>query len=292
MKKYVLAIGELLVDAITTTTVADLSSATALEINAGGSTANFCMYLTKCQTNTLLIANIGNDGLGNILLNNLKSKGLNTDGITLTSQHATSLIVVAKTNETPDFIAYRAADRFIETINDDVINNAIIVHSTAFCLSKNPARHTVLAAFKKAHQQQIPISIDWNYSDKIWGNNNDAKNVLEIIEEYKPLMKFSIDDVERFLGKIVTIEEAKTFLQALNTTAICLTCGKDGVYYKNDTTDWAFCPAQKIEVKNATGAGDSFWAGFISAYTEKLSIDVCVEKAIDTATKKLTGELI
>jgi len=50
-------------------------------------------------------------------------------------------------------------------------------------------------------------------------------------------------------------------------------------------------PAQPIEVKDATGAGDAFWAGFISEWSKGNAIEQCVAKGIHTASLKLQGLL-
>lgn len=85
------------------------------------------------------------------------------------------------------------------------------VHSTAFSLSQLPASKTILETFKKAFNQDKIISVDWNYAPSIWKNINYANEVFSTIQHYKPLLKFSIDDVSRHLNKKVDIREAKFF---------------------------------------------------------------------------------
>jgi fructokinase len=105
----------------------------------------------------------------------------------------------------------------------------------------------------------------------------------------KPLLKFSMDDTERFLEKNVTLNEAKAFLENVPAKAICLTCGKNGVWYKTAEQDWAHQAASLVKIKDATGAGDSFWAGFVSAFLQGLDLHTCVSEGMAVAARKLQG---
>lgn len=290
MEKYILAIGELLIDGISTTTVSSLSEAIALNIHPGGSPGNFCRYIKRCGTPVEIVAAVGTDGLGKILLEKVKEEGISTQYIHQLPNHNTSFIVVARTSGTPEFIPYRDADKYITTVDVNLIANAAMIHTTAFALSKEPARSSILNAFKIATNLQIPVSVDWNFAQKIWGNDNDAVAVFTQLQQYRPLFKFSIDDIERFTETKRNIKDTLAYLDGISATAICLTCGSDGVYYKSDDTTWHHMPAQKIEVKNVTGAGDAFWAGFISANNKGLNMHESVSRGIQVASMKLQGK--
>lgn len=287
MNNNILCVGEVLIDGLSVETIDNLQQANALDLHVGGSVANFCYYLNKCNVNATLIASVGNDGFGKKIIETLNQQHINTQFINIAEHSNTSFIAVAKTAATPDFIAYRDADKEIEAINIELIENSSILHSTAFCLSQQPASQTVLDAFAIAHQHNKLISIDWNYAPSIWKNKSYASEVFTTIQQYNPLLKFSLDDVSRFMGKELNEQEAIEFLNTVAAKIICLTCGAKGVYYKTTNSDWHFTAAQKIQVKNATGAGDAFWAGFISAYVLQQNIDACVQQGINIAGLKL-----
>ncbi|MFP5039601.1 carbohydrate kinase family protein [Parasediminibacterium sp. JCM 36343] len=292
MQPYILAIGELLIDGISTESIDNLSQAKTFDIHIGGSAANFSIFLNRSNVTTKLVASIGADSFGNRILHELSKENNVTEFVYQQSGHATSLIMVAKTKGTPDFIPYRDADKLIQPVDSTLLNNAVIVHSTAFALSQQPAQDSILKAFEKAAQQHIPISIDWNYSEKIWGRNNDAREIFQRLQSCQPMLKFSLDDINRFVGKPMSIENAKAYLQTIQATAICLTCGSEGVFYKTYKSGWGHIPAQKnILVKDATGAGDAFWAGFITGWQRNYDMDKCVSNGVETASKKLQGML-
>ena len=291
MIKDILCIGEILIDGISTEVTTDLEHANSLEIVVGGSVANFNYYLNKLGVSAALVASIGNDGFGKKIVETLKTRNINVDYINILNEHNTSFIAVSKTPETPDFIAYRDADRIIENVDERLIENAKLVHSTAFSLSQLPASKTILDTFEKAHKLNKLISVDWNYAPSIWKNKAYANEIFQTIQKYNLLLKLSIDDISRYLDKHVTEHQAKEFLNDVSASCVCLTCGSKGVYFKSEEKEWNFLPAKKIEIKNATGAGDSFWAGFIASYLQTNNIDVSINNGIEIASLKLQNLL-
>jgi fructokinase len=289
--KYLLAIGESLIDAITTDFVQNLSEAKNLVLHAGGSPANLCRFFQLCGGKAQLVAAVGEDGLGKILIEEISKAGLDIGYIQRLAGHATSVIIVGRSKGTPDFIPYRDADRYLQTVDESLIEGASVVHTTAFALSKPPAQQTILKAFKQAYSKAITVSVDWNYAEPIWGKDNIAERVWQEIMIYHPLLKISMDDVNRFTRSNLSIESAKHYLQTFTSSVICLTCGAEGVWFKTRQIEWQHLPATKVNVVDTTGAGDAFWAGFLLYYMEKFPLDRCIQNGIDTATKRLEGKL-
>lgn len=287
-KSGVLAIGELLADVITENFVNDLSSATTFRMFQGGSTANVCANLQWMGCPATIVACVGSDGIGRFLLNELQRTGLDTKHVLESDTHPTSIVLVGRSNATPDFIAYRMADAQIENIGDELIDNCQVVHSCAFAMSKQPAQQNILRALQTAAEKGKQVSIDWNFAPAIWGDD-DGKNIFEAVCALNPLLKCSLDDVERFAGRSLSVEEAKTFLQPLPTMVTALTCGKDGVWYRSfENENWEFQPAAPVEkVQDTTGAGDAFWSGFLNAFLRKYCMKDCIGEGIKIAAMKV-----
>lgn len=284
-----LAIGEALVDIITTGFVEDLSQADTLRLFPGGSPANLCRFVQTCGGKATLVAAIGRDGLGKILLRAFENSGLHTRYIQQLEAHATSIIMVARSKHTPDFIPYRDADKFVTFTDESLLSQVSVIHTTAFALSKVPAQQNILNAFELAYQKGIMVSIDWNYAEPIWGKINNAREVFRRVLSYAPLLKVSMDDIERYIRKTLAIDQAKEYLQTLPASVICLTCGAQGVWLKTPETSWQHVPAQPVEVVDATGAGDAFWAGFLTYWMAKQPLLSCVENGINIAGKRIQG---
>ncbi len=70
---------------------------------------------------------------------------------------------------------------------------------------------------------------------------------------------FSDDYSARTADEMVDILSAK--VQAARIPSMIVTMGGDGAVYADIHGDKGFCPARRVEVKDTTGAGDSFCAG-------------------------------
>lgn len=288
---FVLAIGEALIDAVSTSFVDDLSQARELELKPGGSPANFCRFLNQLGTPAKLVAALGNDGLAKIILGDMHSKGIDTSQVQQVPDHATTIILVGKSKGTPDFLPYRGADQHIRPVDTELISQCSVVHSTAFALSREPAQSNILTAMHRAKEDGRQISVDWNYAEKIWGSSNNAKEIFNEITRLNPLLKFSLDDAERFTGQQLDAPAAMQFLEQFDSSVTCLTCGADGVWYRKQQQAWLHAEAKPVQVKDSTGAGDSFWAGFIHAWLRDAPLHACIDNALETAAKRLEGFL-
>lgn len=283
----ILVVGELLMDMVTTDLVKNLSETKLLQIKIGGSAANFASFCSTLGAPVKLIAAVGKDGFGDIAVQTISNSGIATDHIARLPNNFTSVIVVGKSHSTPEFIPYRDADHLINAIDEQLISNCSVLHSTAFALSKEPARTSIMQAFEKAHQLKKLISVDWNFAKKIWGTDNNATAVFDQLMSYRPLLKVSMDDARRFWNIGDDVDAAKQKLDAYQTTFICLTHGANGVFYKRTDAPWEYKPNLPTKVIDVTGAGDAFWSGFITSYIQNAQTTAAIDNALIVARERL-----
>jgi sugar/nucleoside kinase (ribokinase family) len=236
---------------------------------AGGSAANLAMNLVRLGHPARLVASLGKDAIGDFLLDQLKQIGADTNGIKRHSK-PTTLILVTRSKEVSSFEAYRGADCQIsdEQFPDLDLSNTLLFHTTCFALSKEPARTAILKAAEKVAQGGGQLSIDLNYADKIW--ENALKEGQDIVARYcswGPLVKVSEVDFQRlYPGRPFVVADVLDHFLGLGAREVCLTLGGEGVWVANQKIEPFLLPANKIEVKDTTGAGDAFWSGYLSAW--------------------------
>ncbi len=281
-----LVIGELLADVISTEYCDTLEEAVTFQRFQGGSPANVAANVKWLGKTADVIACVGNDGIGRFLLAEIERIGISAQYIQKSKALPTSIVLVTKSKGTPDFTAYRAADAQLQLVDEVLIESAAVLHTTAFALSLQPARGVIMNAFKKANTLGKTLSIDWNFAPSIWGEE-DGKEVFTSIAAWRPFLKISVDDMERFVNKHNSVEAYKSMLGEYPFSFICLTCGKEGVWYK-EAGEWQFKAALPVqEVVDTTGAGDAFWAGVLVACIEKRPVDDCVQNGLMIAAKKI-----
>ncbi|HVF80505.1 MAG TPA: PfkB family carbohydrate kinase [Flavisolibacter sp.] len=110
---------------------------------------------------------VGNDGIGKMLRQSVKASGLLASLIQISPTHPTSIVLVSRSQSSPDFTVYRGADSQLEVIEQSLIS-AAIVHTTAFALSKKPAQTTFLTALQTPYALGKTISVDWNFAPSVW----------------------------------------------------------------------------------------------------------------------------
>ncbi len=283
----IICIGEVLIDFIGHEVNTSINKTKDYHRFLGGSPTNVAVNASRLGLHAVLVASCGNDGLGDYVIRKLKSNQVNFQHVRKSKTAPTSVIFVSKSTETPDFIPYRQADCeiFESQLPDEIIAQAKIFHTTCFALSKNPARETILNRAKKAAELGVKLSIDINFSERIWPNREEAKQVLKEYLANDPLVKLSEDDCYRLFAEEKSEAFIFNYFHQLGASTICLTKGKNGVVVSDINQGVFFQPAFQIdEIKDTTGAGDAFWTGFLYAQIQNKSLEDCV-----TLAQKLAG---
>lgn len=256
----------------------------------GGSPTNVAVNASRLGLKVALVATAGSDGFGSFVLEKLQANKVITTQIRKSIAMPTSVIFISRSADTPEFIPFREADREIleDQIPDALLENAKIFHTTCFSLSKEPARSTILNRAHKAKSLGLQLSIDLNYSEKIWPNRYEAHQILKDYLSNNPLVKVSEDDCLRLFGEHKTESEIFKYFHDLGVDTICLTKGKDGVKLSDRNKGIFFQPAIPLkEIKDTTGAGDAFWSGFLYARLNHKDWESCLTIAQKLASIKL-----
>lgn len=286
----IISIGEVLIDFIGHEVNTSINRTKDYHRFLGGSPTNVAVNASRLGLKSVLVASCGQDGLGDYVVRKLKSNNVITSQIRKSESAPTSVIFVSKSTETPDFIPYRQADCDIyeNQLPDEIIAAAKIFHTTCFALSKNPARETILNRAKKAKELGLQLSIDINFSERIWPDREEAKKVLREYLQNDPLVKLSEDDCYRLFAEVKSEDYIFDYFHELGATTICLTKGKNGVVVSDLKEGLFFQKALHIdEIKDTTGAGDAFWTGFLYAQIEHKSLNESITLAQKLAVIKL-----
>ena len=290
-KYTLLAVGELLADFIGTELTDNISTAECFQRFQGGSPANLAANMARLGSDTSIVACVGNDNLGKYLVERVRETGVDTTHIAISKQEPSSIVVVARSRQTPDFIAYRMADRMIEPqhISDELLSQSAIFHTTCFALSQNPAQKTIIDAAQRAAQISCQLSIDLNYAPTIWPDRGEAMHAIAAYLKNGALAKMSEDDAERLYDRAISPQEAIADLHRMGASVVCFTLGGRGSIISHENGQKTIeIPAQKIDVVDATGAGDAYWAGFLTAFCDKKDIETCAKAGVNMAVLKLT----
>jgi fructokinase len=263
----VLTIGEMVVDFISDEKTDTLGNASTFRRYLGGSPANIAVYVSKLGGESAVIAKTGIGAFGTFLKGELQRHGVTTEYLSMDHRTHTTVIFVSSTSTTPDFEEFRSGDYLLrpEEVSEEAISRTRVVHASTFALSREPCRSAVLWAFRKAREMGKIVSLDPNYSRRIWPDQKEARRVIREAYRHVNVTKPSADDARRVFGPDYEPEQYIQKFHDLGAETVVFTMGEGGNLISENGKMTAHVPSRPVEVVDATGAGDAFWAGFLTA---------------------------
>ncbi len=284
----VLAIGEVMIDLISETEEPSLIDVRTFIMHPGGEIANVASNVACLGGSSAVVARVGDDAFGLFLRNHLTRTGVETSYLSTAHHTPTTLAVVARQTETPDFVIYRGADACL--VPDDMplslLSSTSLVHTSAFALSCEPSSSTILAFVEKAHESGCLVSFDPNYHRRLWNMPEGPLTLFEKICPFVSIIKPSFDDCERLFGDNTQPETYAARFLAMGVQQVVLTMGSDGVLLA-DAQRTHYFPNRPVQVVDVTGAGDSFWAGLLLATLDGYAMADAIRVAQAVAEIKL-----
>jgi fructokinase len=192
----VLAVGETLVDFISVEQTDWLRNATTFRRYLGGSPANIAVNVARLGGRSAVVSKTGIGAFAQFVKSELQRHGVSIEYLVMDHRNRTTVAFVSSTSGKPDFEIARSGDYRLrpEEIPAEAVERAKIVHASAFALSREPCRSAVGKVFQMAREQGKIVSLDPNYSARIWPHHKEARQILREIYQYVNITKPSTDD--------------------------------------------------------------------------------------------------
>lgn len=259
-----LAVGEVLADLIADEAGLALAAATSFRRVLGGSISNVAVGFAHLGGSVVVAGTLGLGPTGEFLCAELRAHGVDTTHIRRVAQ-PTTIVFIDRGMATPDFEVVRGADRQLRPrdLPVELLDSVRAIHTSAFALSRDPARSTILAALGHVRARGGLTSLDLNYDLSIWrGGHGQA--LLERAARSVDMVKASADDLGRLFGGSISTEAAAATLHEWGARTVVVTLGNDGCWY-SEAGRTGRVEAHPAEAVDTTGAGDAFWAGVLRA---------------------------
>lgn len=251
----------------------------------GGAPANFAYHVSQFGLSSAVVSAVGDDSLGDEILENLTSKGLNhliekvpypTGTVQVEIDQAGIPQYEIKENVAWDNIPYTAR---LEALAERA--KAVCFGSLA---QRNVVSRNTINRFLDAMPQNDDslVVFDVNlrqgfYNKEILCNSMKRCNILKINDE-------ELITISRMFGYpgIDLQDKCWILLGKYNLTMLILTCGINGSYVFTPG-NVSFQPTPKVEVADTVGAGDSFTAAFIASILKGRSVAESHAMAVQTS---------
>lgn len=269
----IILLGEAVLDLISIGRFETLNTAEGFSKFTGGEVANLAANLARIGFTSSLACCVGDDNFGIFIKKELQAAGVDLSLMQTSKDHPTTLIPVTRTTITPDFSVYRGADQEL-CLNDDLLaaaNGSKAIHTSAFALSRDPCRSTILSVIRANQNSDKLISLDPNFHTDIWPDIPDYLALLKSVFPLFTITKPSLDDAARIFGPgLEPLTYVQNFLD-LGPKIVVLTMGKDGSILGTTNDDRYHIHPREVPVVDVTGAGDAFWTGMYAGLLNDMS---------------------
>ena len=263
-----------------------------VELVHGGVGRNVAEDIANCELRPTFISLVDNTGSGEDVLKKLNNHRVNTSYIRKTRDGMGSWLAVfdndgdvfASISKRPDLLPI--AD-ILDDHGDEIFANA---DSVVIELDIDKEIVKRVFALAKKHNKKV-FSVVANMSIAL-----ERRDFLKSIDCFvcniqEAGILFSDDFSEKTPEEMIPIIAAK--VKAAQIPSMIVTMGGDGAVYASMDGDIGFCPARRVEVKDTTGAGDSFCAGVAIGLTYGKSLaEACEIGAHLAASVIVTSESV
>lgn len=251
----------------------------------GGAPANFAYHVSQFGIPSMVISAVGNDKLGDEIIENFDRKGLNYM-VERVEYPTGTVLVELDANGVPQY-----------NIKENVAWDNIpltpalqekVAHCRAICFGSLAQRNVVSRqTFATLLDNMVPdperlVIFDINlrqnfYTKEVLEDSMKRCNVLKINDE-------ELVTVSRMFGYpgIDLQDKCWILLGKYNLKMLILTCGINGSYVFTPG-HVSFVETPKVEVADTVGAGDSFTAAFISNILKGKSVPEAHRRAVEVS---------
>ena len=273
MNRYIVGIGEALWDCLPEGR------------KIGGAPANFAFHAGQFGFQSLAVSAIGNDELGDEILEELNQRNL--CNLLERVDFPTGTVQVAldeKGIPCYEILEGVAWDNmpYSEKL-DEIARNCQVVCFGSLAQRNEVSRETINRFIDAMPESEDSLKVfDINlrqnfYDEEIITSSLKKCNVLKINDEELVI-------VSRMFGypELSQSEACRRILDAYGLRMLILTCGTDGSYVFT-AGETSFHPTPKVEVADTVGAGDSFTGSFIASILKGKSILEAHRRAVEVS---------
>ncbi len=259
-------------------------------VTLGSSTAIFAANAASLGARVGFVGMIGQDDFGRLVRKSLDAKNVGTEYLIETDKCPTGATIVLSYGEDRANVTFQGTMDLMgfDDIDKSVFDSTKHIHISSIFMQAALKRDLV-KVLEYAREKGVTVSLDtqWDPAEK-W--DLDLEKVLPYITVFMP------NETElMLLTGAGTLKEAVEKVKPHIGGALVVKCGNKGsILVKKDGSEAMLPSFLNTEVVDATGAGDSFNAGFIHMLTRGASLEECqkfgnLTGAINTTAAGGTG---
>ncbi|MCA3554612.1 carbohydrate kinase family protein [Aestuariivirga sp.] len=254
-----------------------------LAVSGAGGTASIAA--ARMGLATLAVAGVGDDLMGDWVLQRLRHFGVDTWGVQREPgwKTSSSIVTTRADGSRPALHMKGATANFFVT--DEMIprvTDTRVFHAGGVGLMDAMDKGQTAVVMKAAKARGATTTVD-----VFAGSPKDLPAIAQVLP-YTDYFMPSIEEAQALCGRSDHAGTAAFFLD-MGVKACVLTLGGDGAYYHDRSGVKFHVPAYDIKVKCTCGCGDAFDAGFAVALVQGFDMETAVRFAQATSALNATG---
>jgi len=245
-----------------------------MELHTGGCAVNTGIALAKLGRRVAVLGKVGRDGFGDFVCNVLADYGIDTTGVArdpVANTSATMVMVDPEGERT--FLHYLGANATLcaDDVDFDVVKRAEILHVAGSFLMPTFDGPQTAEVLRQAHELGVKTSLD-----TAWDSTGEWFPTIEPVLPHIDYFVPSFEEAVQIAGRDEP-EDVADFFLGYGMQIVALKMGAQGCFVKStpgQTSGEAIrLPAYRVQVVDATGAGDCFAAGFLAGLSMGWDLD-------------------
>jgi sugar/nucleoside kinase (ribokinase family) len=261
------------------------------QLHGGGSAANVAVAVARLNQEVTFVGGIGNDGYGRWVTDELAGEKVDVTGLyPLDDRFTPMVLALIEPSGERMVVVWPPEDGAHHFLPSKAIHAAFFqgvswLHTSGMCLRKSPVRETILHAMELATAKGIPVSLDLNVRNEMWGFDDEARATFERAVSLSDVVFGNAEEEICLVARNSSIDQALVTLSAGNRTVIART-GAEGAYVST-SSQITHVPGFEVDVVDTLGAGDAFDGGFITARMEGQAVTESVRWGNAVAALKI-----
>jgi len=267
LERFALPKGSMqLVDAATSELVKSGTASSRKTLASGGSAANTIHGLAMLGLKTGFVGSIGKDELGDFFESDMKEADIKTFLLRRESVTGTAVALISPDSERTFATHLGAAVELdADDLKKEYFNGYDIMYIEGYLIFNKPL---VEEACKLAKENNMKIALDLASYNVVDARLDDFK---EIVEKYVDIVFANEEEAKSFTG--MEPELALNVISDICEIAV-IKVGSEGSWVKRGEEIIKIGTTQ-VSLKDTTGAGDLYAAGFLYGYSQGKELDVC-----------------
>jgi sugar/nucleoside kinase (ribokinase family) len=256
-----------------------------LTLAVSGAAGTAAIAAAKMGVKTLAVGGIGEDIMGDWVMQRLQHFGVDISGVQRQPgwKTSSSIVTTRADGSRPALHMKGATSTFFVTEDMfELVTDATVFHAGGIGLMDAMDKGQNAKLMKAAKAKGCITTVD-----VFAGSPKDLPAVADVLP-YTDYFMPSIEEAQALCGRSDLADTAQFFLD-MGVKACVLTLGADGAYYHHSDGTKFRVPAYQIDLKCTCGCGDAFNAGFATALVKGMDAETTVRMAQATSALNATG---